>query len=127
MNNLTVKKADGTTSVVYVAKRSASANTPALYTLDAANTTAVCRPRFSISDKPAAGSRSQKVEIAFAYPVTQVVDGRTVVAATIPVTASFVIPYTVADTDISEAVSQFANLLSAPDILVSIKSGFAPR
>lgn len=127
MNNISVKKADGTTSVSYVAKRGAGANSPALYSLDAASTIAANRPRITISDRPSAGSKAQKVEVTYTYPVTAVENGVTVVKGSIPITASYTIPYTLGDADIAEATAQFANLLASAELLAAARAGYAPR
>lgn len=127
MNNLTIKKSDATTSVTYVAKRGANASTPCLYTLDASSTIATNRPRLTISDRLAQGGKSQRVEVQYTYPATVSVNGNVTLVGSVPINATFVIPFGVEDAVIKEACTQFANLLSTADVQAAIQSGFAPR
>lgn len=128
MNNITVKKADGTTNLVYVAKRPAGSNTPAVYSADADSTTAAFRSTLTISDRRSNGkSPTQRVELNFTRPVLQTVSGVTSTIGNIPISLVAVVPATFADSEIAEAVAQFGNLVVSADVQAALKSGYAPR
>lgn len=128
MNNITVKKADGTTTVVFVAKRPSGANAPALYMADSENTVAAFRSTLTVQDRRSSNSKgAQRVEINFTRPVTQVIGGVTTLVGSIPVALQATVPSTLADSEIAEAMVQATNLLSSADIIAVLKSGYAPR
>lgn len=128
MQNITVKKADGTTTVVFVAKRPSGANTPALYMADAESPVAAFRSTLTIADRRSANSKgAQRVEINFTRPVTQVINGVVTQVGSVPIALQATVPSTLADAEISEAVSQCVNLLASADVLAILKSGYAPR
>lgn len=128
MNNITVKKTDGTTNVVFVAKRPAGSGTPAVYVQDAQSLVSSFRSSFTLGDRKSQGAKgAQKVEATFNRPVTQVINGVETQVGSIPLAASFTIPSTLSDVENGEAVDQFLNLLSTPEVRAFIKSGFAPR
>lgn len=128
MADISIKKADGTTTVVYNACQPANQQEPALFRQNAFSARAANRPTFTImSRKSNANAQTQRLEVRFVYPILATVDGVEVVSDSIPFTGFFTIPLKISDTDLNEAVAQYTNLLSSTLVRSVISSGFAPR
>lgn len=129
MADLSVKKADGTTAVVYNALAPSSGDkTPAQFRQEAASTVAANRPTFTVSSKGSANGKARIVEYVFLYPATYTDSstGITSVLAQVKANGSFIFSKDVPDSVISEAAAQFGNILSNVTIQATLKSGYAP-
>lgn len=127
MANITVKKADGTTDVIYVAKTaSAGDSSPARWTADAASTTPGYRPSFLLRTRDNGPRTARSFEAAFRMPVVRTVGGVDTVIATIPVNYSGTLPQGVYSSEITEAVHQAANIIASALIKQSLVEGYAP-
>lgn len=128
MANLTVKKADGTTDVTYVALTpSAGDQTPARWSLVAANAVAGLRPVYDLQSRFNAKRDARHLQSTLKYPDVRMISGVDTVVGNCLITISGVIPLQVTDTVIAEAVAQAANIFKAALIADSFKAGYAPQ
>lgn len=121
--NITVKKNDGTTDVVYTALEGRSGDNPARYKAPALGATPMTQPEFRVSSKVVKGTEKGKVIATFMYPYS-VVNSTTGVTSIeeremmrLDYTGDFSIPQTVRD----EAVSQGMNLLTSAAFKTQLK------
>ncbi len=129
MANITVKKADGTTDIVYSGiSPSAGDTVPALWRCEAVSTAAGLRPTLQMLTKWNGPRTARRMEASFQYPeiVTDSVTSVSRVRNRIPVTISAVIPVEVPDSVVNEAVAQAFNLVASALFKSSTSSGFAP-
>lgn len=129
MANITVKKADGTTDVIYVNQAPASGDsTPARWRVDAIGAVPGNRPTLSIYSKSASQGNTRVVTGKLVYPETYTDSTTNLTSIRTSVSLSFEarIPQILTDTSINEAVAQFANLLKSTLIQDSMKTGYAP-
>lgn len=128
--NITVKKHDGTTDVVYVALQGAAGDRQkAVWRQDAFAASQANRPTFELTAKPSSDGTQRILEGKFVYPelVTDSTTG--VVSTRLREVASFATTIDVRSTDssINEMAAQFANLVRATLVQEAIKQGYAPR
>lgn len=126
--NLTVLKADGTTSVTFTAIQPASGDrNPAVWRNEAVGTAIAHRPRFTMSSRKAGNGDGRWVDYEFVYPsVVTGSDGRQSVAYKHVHKGSVLVLDNQPSADVSEAVAQAINLLDHADVVAAIKSQFAP-
>lgn len=129
MADITVKKADNTTDVVYVAQAPSSGDgVPAVWRVDAGFTHAMAKPVFQISSRSNGQKTARRVEFTFVLPQTYTESTTNLVKVQnkVPISGSFVLPLEVPDSIVAEAVHQLTNLLSSTLVRNSLKAGFAP-
>ena len=128
MANITVKKNDGVTDVVYTALvPSAGDKTPAIWKNQTVGTAMGHRPELRMESKDSGTGTARRVDVTYTYPSLVVgTDGKTNIAEKVVVTMSWLIPKGMADTDVNEAVSQCANLTAATLSKDSLKAGYSP-
>lgn len=129
MANVTVKKADGTTDIVYTALTPSSGDkVAAQWRSETAGLSAALRPTFEMQTQWNGPRTARRVLISGQYPhtVTDSTTSTTTVKARIPFSATFAIPAEIPDTAVAEAVSQLSNLMSNTLVRDSIKIGYAP-
>jgi hypothetical protein len=128
MANITVKKNDGTTDVVYTQQiPSAGDRSPALWRNLTVGTAAAHRPELRAVSHPNGTGTARRVETTFKYPTLVTgTDGKTNIADVCILGISGVIPQGMPDADLNEAVSQGLNLAASVLIKDTFKSGFAP-
>lgn len=127
--DLTVKKADGTTNVVYVAQQpSAGDGMPARWRQDAFSTIMGNRPVFAFSAKSAKGGSQKVCEARLDFPeiVTDSTTGVQTVRLKNIASAAITIEQSASQTTGDETAAQFANLLASALIQSCLKSGVAP-
>lgn len=129
MANITVKKSDGTTDVVYTAiAGSAGDNSPAMFRNETIGTTLAERPSLLISSLSNGPKTARRINVNFSWPITsQDAGGNKTVTGRMTGTASCLVPQNQDVTIINEQASQFANLLGSTLVKASFKDGFAPR
>lgn len=111
--NVTVKKADGTTDIVYTADvPSAGDSSPAQWTSRSASTSRAYRPVVRMVASLNGPRTARRMTITGKYPIVRVVSGVDTLIATIPCEFSVVVPLLVTDAEASEATRQFENFLS---------------
>lgn len=127
MANITVKKADGTTDIVYVAKQAAAGDSsPARWAADSVSTIPGHRPTFQLRTRDNGPKTARAFESAFRFPVVVLVSGVPTVVGTIPVNTSGTLPQGIELTYIQEAVAQSANLVASSLYKQSLVEGYAP-
>lgn len=121
--NITVKKNDGTTDVVYTALEGRSGDNPARWKAPALGATPVTQPEFRVGSRMMPGSDKGKVIATFAYPYS-VVNSTTGVTSVesrelfrLEYTGDNSIPASVRD----EGVSQGMNLLASAAFKIMLK------
>lgn len=129
MADITVKKADGTTDVVYTAMTPSSGDgVAAQWRAEAAASTVAFKPRLEMRSRANGAKTARRVDTHFVMPVTQLDSGSgiTTVSGQIPISTSALIPINVSDSWVNEAVNQWANLMKASLIISAHKTGYAP-
>lgn len=126
--NITVKKNDGTTDVVYTAVvASAGDKSQAIWQNQTVGTADSHRPDLKMQSRSNQAGTARRVEMVYTYPsLVTGSDGRTNIADKVIVEVNVVLPRGMALADRNEAVAQGLNLASATLVKDSVKSGFAP-
>lgn len=128
MANLTVKKADGTTDVVYTALApSAGDKTSARWCLTAASTKANLRPTLECTSRYNNARTARNISFTLKYPEVASVAGVDTIIGTGIVTVQGVVPLQVSDSVLAETIAQAANLFKAALMQDSFKQGYAPQ
>jgi hypothetical protein len=128
MANITVKKNDGTTDVIYTAVvPSAGDKSPAVWRNNTVGTAASHRPEFRTVARANGTGTARRVDISGVYPYTVTgTDGKITVADKFTFVGSALVPSGMPDADVNEAVSQTLNLMASTLIKDSVKAGYAP-
>lgn len=126
--DITVKKNDGTTDVVYTAKAPAAGDSsPAIWRNDTVGTAAAHRPELRLSFRNGSDGKSRIGRATYVY--NEVAVNTTTGVTTIVEKSSFAVDVrlstTMVQANIDECVSQFANLLSSTLIKSCLKVGFS--
>lgn len=126
MADITVKKADGTTNIVYSALTPSSGDkSPAVWWAKAVSTIPKHRPMFSILTKDNGPRTARHVSGVFKFPATSVVGGVETQMATVPISFEGTLPTTIDAAVVKEAVYQFGNLLVAALVRAQLEEGYA--
>lgn len=128
MADISVKKADGTTSITYSqVAASAGDRTPALWKCTSVGSAPAFNPSASLSSRWNEKKTARRMDFTYAYPQTATAaDGSTSIVNILPINVSCVIPQGMPQNIIDEAVAQAMNLLASALIVASLKSGYAP-
>lgn len=127
MADITVKKADAATNVVYTQlTASAGDRSPAIWR---SNTSATLRGNRSTLTQEAHSNgpgTARRVTTKYMAPVVRTIDGLEQVVAYVPMDLNAVIPNGLTDSEVTEAVEQGLNLFASPLIRQSVALGYAP-
>jgi hypothetical protein len=128
MADLTVKKADETTNIVYTAKVASSGDrTPAVWKSTTVGTAPAHNPGLTLTSRSNADGKVRRLEYAFQYPQTAVAsDGSISVVNLFQSSGSTVVPQGMPQTDVNEAVAQLFNCLASALVKTAHKDGYAP-
>lgn len=128
MANITVKKSDGTTDIVYSQMvASAGDKAPALWRANSVGTAAAFRPELSCVSQWNGPRTARRVYLRYSYPSTTIdATGGVVLQNRAIFETTAVVPTGMTDADLAEAVSQYFNLGASTLIKDSFKVGFAP-
>lgn len=128
MANITIKKADGTTDVIYsVATPSAGDKSPAVWRNETVGTVLAARPSFTLVAMDNGTKKARRFRSSFLWPKTRVdTAGNVTVAGGASSESSHLIPQDMTLIEINEYVSQYANLMASALIKASLSSGYAP-
>lgn len=129
MADITVKKNDGTTNVVYTALvPSAGDKSAAFWRQTAASGIPSAGPSLSVSSKSSVNGKVRIVTIDGSYPITSTnsTTGLTTVVDQDKFHAEFQLKSEFAQANHDEHVAQMVNLLASTLLQAAIKSGFAP-
>lgn len=128
MANLTVKKADGTTDVVYTALTpSAGDKTSARWSLTAVSTKANLRPTLECTSRYNNARTARNISLTLKYPEVVSVAGVDTIVGTGIITIQGVVPLQMSDTVLAETIAQAANLFKAALLQDTFKTGYAPQ
>lgn len=126
MANITVKKADGTTNIVYDAIVPSSGDkTPAVWCAKAVSAIPKHRPVFSILFKDNGPRTARHVSGVFKFPAFVLNGGLETQVATVPLSFEGTLPTTIDAAVVKEAVYQFGNLLVAALVRAQLEEGYA--
>lgn len=128
MANITIKKADGTTDVVYTQKvPSAGDKSPAVWKNDTVGTVLAARPTFSIVSMDNGNRKARRLRTSFLWPKTRTdTAGNVTVSGGASSESSHLVPQDMTPSEITEYVAQYANLLASALIKASVNDGYAP-
>lgn len=129
MANITVKRDNGTTDVVYTSMTpSGGDGVPAVWRSTSVGSAPVHQPEFRLVSREASRGAKRALRATFVYPqvATNSTTGVTAVVDRAMGSADFTVSKSMTQTEINEFVSQFANVLASALIKDSVKSGFAP-
>lgn len=129
MANITVKKNDGTTDIVWTGVCPSSGDgVPAIWRSETVGSAPMHYPTLEVRSRFNGQKTARRVDSNFVYP--QIATDTTTSLVSVVNRATFqssaAIPMGMPAADIAEAVSQYANLLTAALIKDTHKSGFAP-
>lgn len=127
--NITIKKADGTTDVVYTAiAGSAGDNAPAIFRNNTVGTTLAERPTLLVKSAWNSNRTSRRTRVDFSWPtVTTDAGGNKAITGRASGECSFLAPQNQDFATISEQAYQFGNLIASAIIKASFAEGYAPR
>lgn len=128
--DITIKKNDGTTDIVYAAKVPSSGdNTAALFRSDAnAAPYAGLKPELSVTSKWNGDKTVRRVSMIGKYN-SYATDSTTTISSkigSVTMDVTLAIPQSIPQADIDEGVSQLTNLITSTLIRSCLKAGFAP-
>lgn len=125
--NITVKKADATTDIVYTGvQRSGGDKSPAQYRSNTVGDAVSHRPTLKIVGEWNAQRTARRIRAEYVYPeVVEGTDGRKSIANKALLTLEALIPQGMADTDIAEYAAQVSNLLGSYALKEALGSGYA--
>lgn len=128
--DITVKKNDGTTDIIYVGKSPAGGDSSqAVWRADAhAAPYSGLKPQLALQSRWNGARTARRMQLDYAYKAyaTDSTTGVSTQTGVIPFSTTCAIPQVgVAQGDIDEAVSQYANLLKATLIQACLKAGFS--
>lgn len=127
--NITVKKADDTTDVVYTATvASAGDSSPAVFRNNTVGNTIAERPSLLVRSQDNGSRTARRVRVDYSWPIVSTdAGGNKVVTGRMTGEASVLIPQNQDVAIINEQASQFANLLGSGLIKACFAEGYAPR
>lgn len=129
MANITVKKADGTTDVVYTGLAGSSGDqTPAIWQNATVGTTPAEAPKLELVAAPNGTGRARRMRFKFTWPIaSQDAGGNKLISGQHILEGSFLTVSSDLTTNITEAVYQGLNLLASSLVKSSTAEGYAPR
>lgn len=128
MANITVKKNDGTTDIVYTKQTPASGdNTPAVWRSTSVGTAPAHAPELRLLAKDAKSGANRALRSTYKYPqiATNSTTGITSVVDVASASTDWNFPKAMSQADINEFVSQYANLLVSVLVKDCVKSGYS--
>lgn len=128
MADLTIKKADETTNIVYTGKvASAGDRAPAVWKCTTVGTAPGHNPSLSVTSRSNGDGKVRRVEFAFAYPQTATAsDGSISIVNLFQCSGSAALPQGMPQADLNEAVAQCMNALASTLVKQAFKDGYAP-
>lgn len=126
-SNVTVKKNDGITDVIYTAVIPSSGDkSPAIWKNQTLGTAAAHRPEMKLQSRDNGTGLARRLDGAFMYPsLTVGTDGKTNVGDKLVASISILVPKGMPDAEVSEGVSQFVNLCASAPFKEAFMQGYA--
>lgn len=128
MANITVKKNDGTTDIVYTGVRLSSGDgVAAVYKSQTVGSAPAHQPELRMASREAGKGAKRALRATYAYPqiATDSTTGLTTVVDRASAAVDWVIPKSMTQADINEFASQLANLIASTSLKDQVKSGYA--
>lgn len=128
MANITIKKNDGTTDVVYTAVTPSSGDaTAAVWKSQTVGNAPSHQPEFRLASREAAKGAKRALRCTYQYPqiATNSTTGLTSVIDKASASTDWVFPKGMSQTDINEFVSQYANMLVSTLVKDCVKAGYS--
>lgn len=126
--NITVKKNDGVTDIVYTGQSPSSGDgVPAIWKATTIGSAPAHQPELRLSARDGSKGAKRTLRGTFQYPqiATNSTTGLTSVVDRASADVNFAFSKSMTQTDINEFVSQFANLLSSQLVKDCVKAGFS--
>ncbi len=127
--NLTVKKNDGTTDIVYtLLAASGGDKSPAVWRSTTAPGTGGQQPQLQVQSRNNGDNTGRRVDITYVYPsvYTDAASSLSKVRSKVVATVSMLIPLDITAADALEAGAQLAHLLNNAVVLPTLQNGYAP-
>lgn len=127
--SITVKKADGTTDIVWNLVGAAGGDkTPAVWRQTSTVGTVGQRPTMTETSKSNADGTVRRLDLKVSFPsvYTDTSSSLSLIRSTMNATLSVAVPQDVADADLNEFAAQAMNLFSSSLVKSSIVAGYAP-
>lgn len=126
--SITVKKADGTTNIVWSAVAGSAGTSAALWRSTTATGTVGQQPWYSLSSRSNGDNTVRRIDGKISFPsvYTETSTSLTKVLSTMNLTFSAAVPLDVSAIDLSEFAAQATNLMVDAMTRGSITSGYAP-
>lgn len=128
MADITVKKNDGVTDIVYVQQAPSSGDsTPAVWKATAVGTAASHQPELRLVSREANNGSKRALRSTFSYPqiATNSTTSLTSVVNRAMAATDWTLPKEMTASDIDEFVSQYANLLASALLKSCVKAGYS--
>lgn len=128
MANITIKKNDGTTDIVYTAVTPSSGdNSPAVWKSQTVGNAPNHQPEFRLVGKEAAKGAKRFLRSTYQYPqiATNTTTSLTSVVDKASAFTDWTFPKGMAQADINEFVSQYANMLVSTLVKDCVKAGYS--
>lgn len=127
MADITVKKADNTTDILWTAMSpSAGDKVPAIWRSNTVGASVAFRPELQMWSFSASGGTQRSVKTSLVYPILEVDGSITRVIGYCTQVTETKLLLKATDADAGEAVAQGINLLDSTLLVAAIKAGFAP-
>lgn len=126
--NITVKKNDGTTDIVYTGVQPSSGDgVPAVWKSQTVGTAPAHQPEFRLAGRETGKGAKRALRSTYVYPqiATNSTTSLTSVVDRASADTNWNFPKGMNQTDINEFVSQYANLLVATLVKDCVKAGYA--
>jgi hypothetical protein len=129
LQNITVKKYDNVTDVIYIAKAGATADgVPAIYQLEAGFPVPATRPTLKVTTRDNGKGTSRRFTANYRYPIYYTdANGKLVISGSVPGEFSTVLPQDMDQTIPNEAHQQFVHLLAHALMKEMLAAGQAAR
>ena len=128
--NITVKKNDGTTDIVYTAVSPSSGDkTAAVWKSQSVGSSLAFQPELRLTSRETTldGKPARSLRATYAYPqvANNTLDGFMYVFRKATFSQEVVFPKDMVQTDVDECVTQFTNLMVSTVIRACLKSGYS--
>jgi len=126
--HLTVKKSDAVTNIVFSALAPSTPTSPAVYQAPALGSTVATAPEYRIGAKRNLDGTIARITMTGMYPyhIVDSTTGENLVKKRIMMKCEWVVPQDVPAAIMSEAASQFANLVAHGQSVDSVRQAWAP-
>jgi hypothetical protein len=129
ISNITVKKDDGATDIIYVAKSPSSGDgTPARWRADSAGTADAFKPELTVAGHLNGGGTARWLNFRYTMPhvFTDSTTSLSAVNSRAQASLDMSFPVSMPDSVTNEFVSQFCNLVNKTEIRTIMKEKFPP-